>query len=225
MNSLGNAQICRRSMSNGTAGEWDVYAATDGVPIGAGSVATLNFGHQRHSDDGDAGWQRRQPCRRRRRAPRLRSCHPRLAAVPPSSVPRFSVNTLNQDGYTSGRLAGFNIRRRTAMILGVIQTASRRFWARWFLANFSPTPMACSTGPTTCGPRAATSGNPAGGHAPTRAAWGVLQSSGGGRLQRRPDRRAGQHMITALPRSGVYQANAPTIKPRDAVMQTPGQLR
>jgi flagellar hook protein FlgE len=101
--SLGNSHTLQSYYVKTAAGTWDVYASTDG---GAASAAgTLNF-----------------------------NSSGALTTVMPFTVPvtvttgattpfnvavdftgttqfgsAFSVNTLNQDGYTSGRLAGFNI--------------------------------------------------------------------------------------------------------------------
>ncbi|PKO63495.1 MAG: flagellar hook protein FlgE, partial [Betaproteobacteria bacterium HGW-Betaproteobacteria-17] len=119
--SLGNAQtlqtfyVLRPPVAPATIGTWDVYAANDGVPIGyvppaaPVTVASLSFN--------TSGMLTTTPM------PLVTPVNvPATAAGATSPFPvtldftgttqfgsSFSVNTLNQDGYTSGRLAGFSI--------------------------------------------------------------------------------------------------------------------
>jgi len=216
--SLGNAQILQTFyVKTANAGEWDVYAATDGVQIGAGSVATLNF-------DTNGILTTAMPLATPLTVPATAT-----GATPTFPVTldysgttqfgsAFSVNTLNQDGYTSGRLAGFNI-GADGMILGRYTNGQSAILGQVVLANFA-NPNGLQQLGNNMWAETATSGNPLVG-TPDSGSLGVLQSSAV--EDSNVDLTA--ELVNMITAQRVYQANAQTIKAQDAVMQTLVNLR
>lgn len=217
--SLGNAQILQTFyVKTANAGEWDVYAATDGVPIGTGSVATLNF------DTNGILTTTPMPLATPLTVPATAT-----GATPTFPVTldysgttqfgsAFSVNTLNQDGYTSGRLAGFNI-GADGMILGRYTNGQSAILGQVVLANFA-NPNGLQQLGNNMWAETATSGNPLVG-TPDSGSLGVLQSSAV--EDSNVDLTA--ELVNMITAQRVYQANAQTIKAQDAVMQTLVNLR
>jgi len=216
--SLGNAQILQTFyVKTANAGEWDVYAATDGVQIGAGSVATLNF-------DTNGILTTAMPLATPLTVPATAT-----GATPTFPVTldysgttqfgsAFSVNTLNQDGYTSGRLACFNI-GADGMILGRYTNGQSAILGQVVLANFA-NPNGLQQLGNNMWAETATSGNPLVG-TPDSGSLGVLQSSAV--EDSNVDLTA--ELVNMITAQRVYQANAQTIKAQDAVMQTLVNLR
>ena len=217
--SLGNAQILQTFyVKTATAGEWDVYAATDGAQIGAASVATLNF------DTNGILTTTPMPLATPLTVPATAT-----GATPTFPVTldysgttqfgsAFSVNTLNQDGYTSGRLAGFNI-GADGMILGRYTNGQSAILGQVVLANFA-NPNGLQQLGNNMWAETATSGNPLVG-TPDSGSLGVLQSSAV--EDSNVDLTA--ELVNMITAQRVYQANAQTIKAQDAVMQTLVNLR
>ena len=130
----------------------------------------------------------------------------------------FSVNTLNQDGYTSGRLAGFNI-GADGMVLGRYTNGQTAVLGQVVLANFA-NPNGLQQLGNNMWAETATSGNPLIG-VPSSGSLGVLQSSAV--EDSNVDLTA--ELVNMITAQRVYQANAQTIKTQDAVMQTLVNLR
>jgi flagellar hook protein FlgE len=228
--SLGNAQtlqtyyVLRPPVAPATIGVWDVYAANDGVqiapPLPAAAtdpVASLSF-------DTNGVLQTAMPI------------------LPPFSVPAtatgaatpfpvtfdftgttqfgssFSVNTLNQDGYTSGRLAGFNI-GADGVILGRYTNGQTAVLGQVVLANFA-NPNGLQPMGNNMWTETSTSGAPLVG-SPGSGSLGVLQSSAV--EDSNVDLTA--ELVNMITAQRVYQANAQTIKAQDSVMQTLVNLR
>jgi flagellar hook protein FlgE len=210
--SLGNSHTLQSYYVKTAAGTWDVYASTDG---GAASAAgTLNF-----------------------------NSSGALTTVMPFTVPvtvttgattpfnvavdftgttqfgsAFSVNTLNQDGYTSGRLAGFNIGADGTMT-GRYTNGQSSVLGQVVLANFS-NPNGLQQLGNNMWAETATSGTPLVG-TPSSGSLGVLQSSAV--EDSNVDLTA--ELVNMITAQRVYQANAQTIKTQDAVLQTLVNLR
>ncbi|MFZ3040389.1 MAG: flagellar hook protein FlgE [Thiobacillus sp.] len=130
----------------------------------------------------------------------------------------FSVNTLNQDGYTSGRLAGFSI-GGDGMVLGRYTNGQSAVLGQVVLANFA-NPNGLQPLGNNMWAETSTSGNPLIG-VPSSGSLGVLQSSAV--EDSNVDLTA--ELVNMITAQRVYQANAQTIKAQDAVMQTLVNLR
>jgi flagellar hook protein FlgE len=130
----------------------------------------------------------------------------------------FSVNTLNQDGFTSGRLAGFGI-GADGIILGRYTNGQSKVLGQVVLANFA-NPNGLQPLGNNMWAETATSGNPLVGP-PDSGSLGVLQSSAV--EDSNVDLTA--ELVNMITAQRVYQANAQTIKAQDAVLQTLVNLR
>jgi flagellar hook protein FlgE len=220
--SLGNSQMLQTFyVKTATAGQWDVYAANDGVPIvgggATGQVATLDF-------DTTGILTTAMPLATPITVPATAT-----GATPTFPVTldfsgttqfgsAFSVNTLNQDGYTSGRLAGFNI-GADGMVLGRYTNGQSAVLGQVVLANFA-NPNGLQQLGNNMWAETATSGTPLVG-TPDSGSLGVLQSSAV--EDSNVDLTA--ELVNMITAQRVYQANAQTIKAQDAVMQTLVNLR
>ncbi len=130
----------------------------------------------------------------------------------------FSVNTLNQNGYTSGRLAGFNI-GADGMIQGRYTNGHSAVLGQVVLASFA-NPNGLQQLGNNLWTETATSGSPLVG-TPDSGSLGVLQSSAV--EDSNVDLTA--ELVNMITAQRVYQANAQTIKAQDALLQTLVNLR
>ncbi len=130
----------------------------------------------------------------------------------------FSVNTLNQNGYTSGRLGGFNI-GPDGVIQGRYTNGQSAVLGQVILANFANPNGLQQLGNNQWAETAA-SGNPLVG-TPNSGSLGVLQSSAV--EDSNVDLTA--ELVNMITAQRVYQANAQTIKAQDSVLQTIVNLR
>ncbi|MEW5967809.1 MAG: flagellar hook protein FlgE [Pseudomonadota bacterium] len=210
--SLGNAHTLQTYYVKTAAGTWSVFASTDGGPSSA--VGTLNFG-----TDGMLTTA----------MPLATTVAVTTGAATPFSVDidytgttqfgsAFSVNTLNQDGYTSGRLAGYNI-GADGIILGRYTNGQSAVLGQIVLASFA-NPNGLQPMGNNMWAETATSGAPLVG-TPDTGSLGVLQSSAV--EDSNVDLTA--ELVNMITAQRVYQANAQTIKAQDAVLQTLVNLR
>jgi flagellar hook protein FlgE len=215
--SLGNSQTLQTYfVKTATPGQWQVYASSDGTQIGAAPVATLNF-------NTSGALTTAMPL-----AP-INVPATASGATTPFPVTfdftgttqfgsAFSVNTLNQDGYTSGRLAGFNV-GSDGIILGRYTNGQSAVLGQVVLANFA-NPNGLQQMGNNMWAETATSGTPLVG-TPDSGSLGVLQSSAV--EDSNVDLTA--ELVNMITAQRVYQANAQTIKTQDQVMQTLVNLR
>ncbi|WP_324780759.1 flagellar hook protein FlgE [Thiobacillus sedimenti] len=212
--SLGNQHTLQTYYVKTAPGSWDVYASNDGTLIQATPVGTLAFNNTGSLTSGSpitiAG----------------------LAVTTGASALNFSidytgstqfgspfsVNTLNQDGYTSGRLAGFNV-GADGIVLGRYTNGQAAVLGQVVLASFS-NPNGLQPMGNNMWSESSTSGAPLVG-APDSGGLGVLQSSA--TEDSNVDLTA--ELVNMITAQRVYQANAQTIKTQDAVMQTLVNLR
>ncbi|MFZ5575339.1 MAG: flagellar hook protein FlgE [Pseudomonadota bacterium] len=210
--SLGNQHTLQTYYVKTAAGQWNVYASTDGGP--ASLVGTLNFG-----TDGLLTTP----------MPLTTSVAVTTGAASPFNVDidytgttqfgaAFSVNTLNQDGYSSGRLAGYNI-GADGIILGRYTNGQSAVLGRVVLASFA-NPNGLQPIGDNQWAETSTSGAPLVG-VPDSGSLGVLQSSAV--EDSNVDLTA--ELVNLITAQRVYQANAQTIKAQDAVLQTLVNLR
>jgi flagellar hook protein FlgE len=224
--SLGNSQTLQTYYAKRPSGAWDVYAANDGVVIDADTttpavidpVTTLNF-----NTSGALTGAPAMPI-----GP-INVPATATGAVNPFPVTidytgttqfgsAFSVNTLNQDGFTSGRLAGFNI-GSDGMVVGRYTNGQTAVLGQVVLASFANPnglkPLGNNMWSETASSGVALVGTPDSG------SLGVLQSSAV--EDSNVDLTA--ELVNLITAQRVYQANAQTIKAQDAVLQTLVNLR
>ncbi len=130
----------------------------------------------------------------------------------------FGVNSLTQDGYSSGRLSGFNT-SADGTILGRYTNGQSRALGQMLLANFT-NPQGLQPMGNNEWVESATSGGPLIG-TPGSSSLGVLQSSAV--EDSNVDLTA--ELVNMITAQRVYQANAQTIKAQDQVLQTLVNLR
>lgn len=211
--SLGNQHTLQTYYVKTGDGTWDVYASSDGGA--ASSIGTLTFDTYGALSGGSP----------------LSVSVPTTGtgAVDPLPVSidyagstqfgsGFSVNTLNQDGYTSGRLAGFAI-GADGIILGRYTNGQSATLGQVVLASFA-NPNGLQPLGNNMWAETSTSGAPLVG-TPDSGSLGVLQSSAV--EDSNVDLTA--ELVNMITAQRVYQANAQTIKTQDAVMQTLVNLR
>jgi flagellar hook protein FlgE len=220
--SLGNSHVVQTYyVKTATAGQWDVYGATDDTltvtaPVG-GKIGALIFG-----TDGQIN------------AATIASL-PFSVAIPAGQgaaafTPKldytgttqfgsaFSVNALQQDGYASGRLSGFAA-GPDGTLTGRYTNGKSATLGQIVLANFTD-PNGLQPLGNNVWAETATSG-PALVGAPDTGALGVLQSSAV--EDSNVDLTA--ELVNMITAQRVYQANAQTIKTEDQMLQTLVNLR
>ncbi len=210
--SLGNVHTVQTFYIKTAPGAWNVKASMDGNPAFAAGALTFNASGA------------------------LTSGSP--ITIPPQAVTTgasplgftidftgttqfgagFSVNTLNQNGYTSGRLAGFNI-GADGRIQGRYTNGHSAVLGQVVLASFA-NPNGLQQLGNNLWSETATSGSPLVG-TPDSGSLGVLQSSAV--EDSNVDLTA--ELVNMITAQRVYQANAQTIKAQDALLQTLVNLR
>lgn len=130
----------------------------------------------------------------------------------------FGVNTMTQDGYTSGQLNGFST-SSDGNILGRYSNGQSRALGQMLLANFTNPQGLQSVGNNEWVETSASGGPLVG--TPGSASLGLLQSSA--TEDSNVDLTA--ELVNMITAQRVYQANAQTIKAQDQVLQTLVNLR
>ncbi|MDA8225693.1 MAG: flagellar hook protein FlgE [Betaproteobacteria bacterium] len=218
--SLGNSHVLQTYyVTNGT-GSWNVYASLDGTPVGytppatAVPVTTLTFSSSGALSGG---------------SPVSLSLPLTDGASTPMSVSLnytgttqygsvFGVNSMQQNGYTSGQLSNFTI-GSDGMITGNYTNSQSTTLGQVALANFAdPNGLQAignnewistyASGPALAG-------------VPGSASLGVLQSS----ATESSNVDLTKQLVDMITAQRDYQANAQTIKTEDAVTQTLLSLR
>lgn len=131
---------------------------------------------------------------------------------------QFGVNTLTQDGYTSGRLSGYNTSPE-GVILGRYTNGQSRPLGQVVLANFTD-PQGLQPAGGNEWFESSASGQPLIG-APGSSSLGMIQSSAV--EDSNVDLTA--ELVNMITAQRIYQANAQTIKTQDQIMQTIVNLR
>lgn len=130
----------------------------------------------------------------------------------------FSVSELAQDGYTSGRLAGFNV-GSDGVIKGRYSNGQTKNLGQIALANFINPQGLAAVGDNQW-VESANSGQPLVG-SPGSGTLGVLQASS----VEDSNVDMTQELVAMIIQQRAYQANAQTIKTQDQVLQTLVNLR
>jgi flagellar hook protein FlgE len=218
--SLGNSHTLQTFYVKTSANNWNVFAANDGTPIGyVPPAAPVKVGSLVFATDGSL-----VPA-----APFAVPITVGTGATSPFTVnvdytgtsqygSSFSVNALKQDGYTSGRLAGFSI-SADGTIVGRYTNGQSATLGQVVLANFTNPNGLQSLGNNLWADTAA-SGAPLVG-TPNSGSLGVLQSSAV--EDSNVDLTA--QLVNMITAQRTYQANAQTIKTQDQVLQTLVNLR
>jgi len=215
--SLGNAHNIQSYFVKTGAGVWDVFTTADGVSTTTlpTPTATLTF-----TGTGIA--------------PTSAPASPTVGFTPTTGAnavsftldysnstqfgSNFSINALSQDGYSSGRLAGFSTSSE-GMIVGRYTNGQSRVLGQVVLASFvNPNGLKSLGGNAWAD--SADSGTPLVG-SPNTGGLGVLQSSAV--EDSNVDLTA--ELVNMITAQRVYQANAQTIKTQDQVLQTLVNLR
>jgi flagellar hook protein FlgE len=211
--SLGNPHGFSTYYVKTAANTWDVYGAVDGAAL-ASSLGSLSF-----NSDGS-----------------LNTGGPFAVSVPLTNGATtpfnfslsfdgatqfgsiFAVNTLQQDGFSSGQLSGFSI-SDDGVIQGRYTNGQTRDLGQFLLASF-PNSNGLQPLGNNAWAETAESGQPVAG-APGSGNLGVVQS--GAVEESNVD--LTQELVDMITAQRVYQANAQTIKTQDAVMNTLVNLR
>jgi flagellar hook protein FlgE len=215
--SLGNPHTLTNYFVKTAPNVWSVFAASDGVQVGAGAVGTLAF-----LSDGSV-----DPAATT--LPFALSVPVATGAVNPLAFDlsfagstqfgsAFGVNTLSQDGYQSGKLTGYSV-SSDGTLLGRYSNGQTRAQGQVVLANFTNPQGLQALGNNAWG-ETATSGQPLIG-APNSGNLGTLQA--GALEESNVDVTA--ELVKMITAQRIYQANAQTIKTQDAVLQTMVNLR
>ncbi len=232
--SLGNSHTVQNFFVKDTvANVWKVYTTADGISTTAlpTPTATLTF-----PAAGTGINPTSVPA-----SPTAVTFAPLKAPVPPATVPTvptgaanvafaidysgstqfgssFSINSLSQDGFTSGRLAGFNT-SADGTIVGRYSNGQSRPLGQVVLANFSNPNGLRSLGGNGWA-ESSSSGTPLIG-VPGSGALGALQSS----AVEDSNTDLTAELVNMITAQRYYQANAQTIKTQDQVLQTLVNLR
>ncbi len=215
--SLGNAHTLSTYFLKTAANTWQVFASNDGVQIGAAAVGTLTF-----QSNGAINTVATT-------LPFALSTAVTTGAVTPLAVnldftgttqfgSSFGVNSLTQDGYTSGRLSGFAI-GGDGVILGRYTNGQSATLGQVILANFN-NPQGLQPLGDNGWAETSTSGAPLVG-SPSSGSLGALQSAAV--EDSNVDLTA--ELVNMITAQRIYQANAQSIKTQDAVLQTLVNLR
>jgi flagellar hook protein FlgE len=215
--SLGNAHTLGLYFVKSAPNTWQVFAANDGTQI-VGGGANGQVGSVSFSSSGAVT-----------SAPTINLSLPVTTGASNIAMTldlssstqfgsTFGVNTLTQDGYTSGKLTGFSV-GADGMVSGRYSNGQSRAQGQVVLSTFTNPQGLTPLGSNQWG-ESSTSGPPLTG-APGTGNLGVLQS--GALESANIDITA--ELVSMITAQRVYQANAQTIKTQDSVLQTLVNLR
>jgi len=225
--SLGNSHVLQTFyVKTAVANTWDVYATNDGVPIlpaapppapaGAASVGTITFSSGGLiAAAGPTSFQIAVPVTSGAGTP-FTVNYDLSGSTQFGST--FGVNSLDQDGFTSGRLAGFNT-SKDGIIVGSYTNGKSAVLGQVVLSNFR-NPNGLQPLGNNVWAETADSGVPLVG-TPNSGSLGTLQSAAV--EDSNVDLTA--ELVNMITAQRVYQANAQTIKTQDQVLQTLVNLR
>jgi flagellar hook protein FlgE len=215
--SQGNAHTLSLYFTKTAANTWSVFGAGDGAQIGAGPIGTLAFQTDGSINTGASSF------------PSAVNVPVTGGAATPIAAQLdfagstqfgdvFGVSKITQDGYTSGRLAGFSV-SGDGTILARYTNGQTRAQGQVALANFNNPNGLQPLGNNLWAETAASGQSLVG--APGSSNLGVMQS--GAVEDSNVDLTA--ELVDMITAQRVYQANAQTIKTQDAVLQTLVNLR
>jgi flagellar hook protein FlgE len=216
--SLGSPHALSTYYVKTAANTWTVYAAVDNVPL-ASSIGTLTFKTDGTLDTTASTpampWSLSLPITGGAATPLAMTLDLSKATQFASA---FSVDTLTQDGSSSGQLSGYGI-DKDGTIVGRYSNGETRTLGQVMLVNFKNPNGLSPLGNNGWGETAA-SGQPVPG-APGSSNFGALQS--GAVEESNVD--LTKELVDMITAQRVYQANAQTIKTQDQVLNTLVNLR
>lgn len=215
--SQGNAHTLTLYFRKSAANTWDVYGAADGAVLNGGAaLGTMTFGGNGLLA-GNVTMNASIPLTNGAASPLAFPITFPVGDMTQFGV-NFSVSQLQQDGFTTGRLAGFAI-GDDGVILGRYTNGQTRAQGQIVLANFvNPQGLAALGGNEWA--ETSESGQPLVA-TPGSGNLGTLQS--GALEEANVD--LTEELVKMITAQRVYQANAQTIRTQDQVMQTIVNLR
>jgi flagellar hook protein FlgE len=215
--SLGNTHSLQTYYVKTSSGSWDVYASSDGQPIGTAPVGKLNFKSDGSIDTATSPMPFNVPV------------NTSSGAATPFNVKldftgssqfgsNFGVTTLTQDGYSAGSLASFSV-GNDGVITGNYTNGKTSTLGQVVLAGFK-NPNGLESLGNNAWAETSTSGSPLVG-SPNSGNLGVLQSS----AVEESNVDLTSELVAMITAQRAYQANAQTIKTEDQIMQTLVNLR
>ena len=214
--SLGNSHIVQTYFVKTVANNWDVYGTSDGTPLTPSKIGTLVFG-----PDGALTTASPQPFNAAATVT-TGATSPLAFKIDFTGTTQFGasfgLNTQSQDGYTSGKLSGFNT-GADGTIVGRYTNGKSATLGQVVLANFTAPNGLQNLGNNSWAETAASGGPLVG--TPSSGSLGVLQSSAV--EESNVDLTA--ELVNMITAQRYYQANAQTIKTQDQVLQTLVNLR
>jgi flagellar hook protein FlgE len=215
--SQGNAHTLTLYFRKTAANNWDVHAAADGTALGGGaSVGALSF---------DAAGSLAANVNMNISVPLTNGANTPLTfpvIFPAGETSQFgvgfAVSQLSQDGFTTGRIAGFSI-GSDGVILGRYTNGQSRAQGQIVLADFINPQGLVATGNNQW-TESADSGQPLVA-SPGSGSLGTLQA--GSLEESNVDMT--EELVRMITAQRVYQANAQTIRTQDQLLQTLVNLR
>ena len=214
---LGNPHTLSTYYRKTAANTWDVYAANDGVQLGAGSVGTVAFNNDGTLNTGLTTLPFNVSVAHTNGAPTPQAMAIDLSGSTQFGSP-FSVNTLTTDGYASGKLTGYTV-GADGTVVGRYSNGQTRTQGQVVIATFTNQEGLSALGQNAYA-ESPSSGAPLIGKAGS-GNLGVIQS--GAVEESSVDLTS--ELVKMITAQRVYQANAQTIKTQDAVLQTMVNLR
>ncbi|GMV60713.1 MAG: hypothetical protein AMXMBFR72_37990 [Betaproteobacteria bacterium] len=215
--SQGNAHTLTLYFRKSAANTWDVYGAADGAVLNGGAaLGTMTFGGNGLLP-GNATMNASIPLTNGAASPLAFPITFPVSDMTQFGV-NFSVSQLQQDGFTTGRLAGFAI-GSDGVILGRYTNGQTRAQGQIVLANFVNAQGLAALGGNEWA-ETSESGQPLVA-TPGSGNLGTLQS--GALEEANVD--LTEELVKMITAQRVYQANAQTIRTQDQVMQTIVNLR
>jgi flagellar hook protein FlgE len=231
--SIGNGHVMQSFyVKTATPGQWQVYAEVDGVAVTFGAAPGTASTNVTFGTNGaiDAATAAAMPFAVNIDLNAVATANGKVNSATATQTVNldftgstqfgspFGVNKLTQDGYTSGRLSGFNM-SADGVITGRYTNGESATLGQIVLANFA-NPNGLQPLGNNVWAESSASGQALVG-TPDSGSLGVLQSSA--TEDSNVDLTA--ELVNMITAQRVYQANAQTIKTQDQVMQTLVNLR
>ena len=215
--SLGNQHTVSTYYQKSAANTWKVYAAADGAVLSAGAaVGTLHFNSDGTFDA--AGSTQPAISIALTNGATTPLAFPILYNASTQFGSVFGVNSLTQDGFASGKLAGYSL-SGDGTIVGRYTNGQSRPLGQVVLSNFANPEGLQSLGNNQWGETGASGGPLVG--TPGSASLGSVES--GAVEESNVD--LTQELVDMITAQRIYQANAQTIKTQDQVFNTLVNLR
>lgn len=226
--SLGNSHVLSMFFQKTGSGAWSTFATVDGATAAGVPVGVTLGGGASQAVTFDTNGLMTAPAGPIAVSVDLAAIATNLGTVNDATTPlvfnfdmttatqfgtNFGVSSLSQDGFTSGRLAGFNV-ADDGVISGSYTNGQNRTLGQVVLANFSNPQGLVPLGGSQWA-QSSSSGEPLVG-APASGPLGVLQSAS----IEESNVDLTTELVNMITAQRIYQANAKTIETQDAILQT-----